>query len=60
MQSLRQKKYGGTSRLKHHLAQINGFDVNACDETTLEIMRIANQSIIDIVNKRNAKEARKK
>ena len=43
--------------MKYHLAKLTGFDVDACDKTTPEIMRIANQSIIDIANKRDAKEA---
>jgi hypothetical protein len=53
------KIYGGISRLKYHLAKISGFDVDACDKTNPEIMRIANQSIIEMANKRDAKEARK-
>ena len=57
MQSLQQKIYGGIRRLKYHLAQINGFDLDACDKTTPKIMHIANQSIIDIANKRDEKEA---
>ena len=45
--------------MKYHLAKLTGFDVDACDKTTPEIMRVANQSIIDIANKRDAKEARR-
>jgi hypothetical protein len=50
---------GGISRLKYHLARIPGFDVDACDKTNPKLMRIANQAIIDMANKRDAKEARK-
>jgi hypothetical protein len=50
----------GISRLKYHLAKIPGFDVDACPKSTPEIMRIANQSLIDMANKRDAIEARKK
>jgi hypothetical protein len=39
---------------------IFGFDVDDCEKTNLELMRIANQTIIDMANKRDAKEARKK
>jgi hypothetical protein len=45
--------------LKYHLAKISGFDVDACDKTNPEIMCIANQSIIEMANKRDAKEAHK-
>jgi hypothetical protein len=48
------------SCLKYHLAKILGFDVDACPKSTPEIMRIANQSLIDMANKRDAVEARKK
>jgi hypothetical protein len=52
--------YGGISRLKYHLAKITGFDVDICLNSSPEIMRIANQSLIDMANKRDAAEARKK
>jgi hypothetical protein len=40
------------SRLKYHLAKIPGIDVDPCPNSTAEIMRIANQSLIDMANKR--------
>jgi hypothetical protein len=52
--------FAGISRLKYHLAKIHGFDVEACKKSSSEIMRIANQSLIDMDNKRDADEARKK
>jgi hypothetical protein len=52
--------YGGISRLKYHLAKIIGFDVDICLNSRPEIMCIANQSLIDMANKRDAAEARKK
>jgi hypothetical protein len=52
--------YGGISRLKYHLAKITGFDVDIYLNSSLEIMRIANQSLIDMANKRDAIEACKK
>jgi hypothetical protein len=52
--------YGGISRLKYHLAKITGFDVEICLNSSPEIMRIANQSLIDMANKRDVAEARKK
>jgi hypothetical protein len=59
--NLRGKKiFAGISRLKYHLAKIPGFDVDACPNSTPEIMRIANQSLIDMANNRDAAEARKK
>jgi hypothetical protein len=60
MQSLRQKNYAGISRLKYHLAKIPGFDVEACPKSSPKIMCIANQSLIDMANKRDVAEARKK
>jgi hypothetical protein len=54
------KIFEGISHLKYHLAKILGFDVDACPKSTPEIMRIANQSLIDMVNKRDAVKARKK
>jgi hypothetical protein len=54
------KIYAGISRLKYHLAKIPRFDVDPCPESTPEIVRIANQSLIDMANKRDATEARKK
>ena len=53
------KIYGGISRLKYHLARMPGFDVGPCLKTTPEIMRIATKSIMDIVDKREANEARR-
>jgi hypothetical protein len=47
------------SRLKYHLAKIPRFNVDPCPNSTAEIMRIANQSHIDMANKRDATEARK-
>jgi hypothetical protein len=52
--------FAGISRLKYHLAKILGFDVDACPNSTSEIMHISNQSLIDMANKRDAIEARKK
>ena len=52
--------FAGIGRLKYHLAKIPVFDVDACPNSTPEIMRIANQSLIDMDNKRDAVEARKK
>jgi hypothetical protein len=52
--------FAGISRLKYHLAKIPGFDVDPCPNNTLEIVHIANQSLIDMANKRDATEARKK
>jgi hypothetical protein len=52
--------YGGISRLKYHLAKITGFDVDICLNSSPEIMCIANQSLIDMIKKRDAVEARKK
>jgi hypothetical protein len=46
--------------LKYHLAKIPGFDVDPCLKSTPEIVHIANQSLIDMANKRDAVEARKK
>ena len=46
------KNYAGISRLKYHLAKIPGFDVDPCPESSPEIVRIANQSLIDMANKR--------
>jgi hypothetical protein len=48
------------SCLKYQLSKIPGFDVDACANITPEIMRIANQSLIDMANKRDATKARKK
>jgi hypothetical protein len=47
------KIFAGISRLKYHLAKILGFDVDACPNSTSKIMRIANQSLIDMANKRD-------
>ena len=52
--------FAGISRLKYHLAKIPGFNVDPFPNSTAEIMRIANQSLIDMANKRDATEARKK
>jgi hypothetical protein len=52
--------FAGISRLKYHLSKIPGFDVDACPNSTPKIMHIANQSLIDMANKRDATEARKK
>jgi hypothetical protein len=54
------KIFSGISCLKYHLAKIPWFDVDACPKSTPEIMCIANQSLIDMANKRDAAEARKK
>jgi hypothetical protein len=53
------KNSRGIRRLKYHLARISGFDVDACEKTNPELMRIANQEIIDMANKKDAQEARK-
>jgi hypothetical protein len=52
--------YGGISRLKYHLAKITGFDVDIFLNSSLEIMCIANKSLIDMDNKRDVVEACKK
>jgi hypothetical protein len=44
--------FGGVSRLKYQLAKILGIDVDPCPNSSAEIMRIANQSLIDMANKR--------
>jgi hypothetical protein len=54
------KIFAGISRLKYHLAKIPGFDVDPCPNSTPEIVHIANQSLIDMANKRDTIEARKK
>jgi hypothetical protein len=54
------KIFAGISRLKYHLAKIPRFDVDPCPKSTPEIVHIANQSLIDMANKRDATEARKK
>jgi hypothetical protein len=46
------KIYAGISRLKYHLAKSPRIDVDPCPNSTPEIMRIANQSLIDMANKR--------
>jgi hypothetical protein len=51
---------GGISRLKYHLAKIPGFDVESCIKSNPEIMCIANQTLVDMANKRDAAEACKK
>jgi hypothetical protein len=48
--------YGGIGRLKYHLAKITGFDVDICLNSSPNIMRIANRSLIDMANKRDAAE----
>jgi hypothetical protein len=53
------KIYSGISRLKYHLAKIPGFDVEPCKKSSAELVHIANQSLIDMANKRDATEARK-
>ena len=45
--------------MKYHLAKMSGFDVGPCVNTTPEVMRIATKSIMDIVDKRDVKKARK-
>jgi hypothetical protein len=45
--------------LKYHLAKIPEFNMDPCPNSTAEIMHIANQSLIDMANKRDATEARK-
>jgi len=45
--------YGGISRFKYHLAKITGFDVDIYLNSSPEIMHIANQSLIDMANKRD-------
>jgi hypothetical protein len=44
--------FGKISRLKYHLAKIPGHDVDIFPPSTLEIVHIANQSILDIARKR--------
>lgn len=50
------ESFGGINHLKYHLASISGYDVDAYLKTTLEIMRIANQSLLDMARKRDEKE----
>ena len=47
---------GGISRLKYHLAKLVGHEVDVCPVVTPEVMRIANQSILDMAKKRDEKE----
>ena len=47
---------GGISRLKHHLAKVSGHEVEVCPAVTPEVMRIANQSLLDMARKRDEKE----
>jgi hypothetical protein len=54
------KIFAGISLLKFHLAKILGFDVDPCPKSTPEIVHIANQSLIDMANKRDVTEAHKK
>jgi hypothetical protein len=54
------KIFAGIGRLKYYLAKIHGFDVDPCPNSTKEIVHIANQSLIDMANKRDTIEARKK
>jgi hypothetical protein len=51
--------YAGISCLKYHLAKIPGFDVEACLNSSPKILHIANQSLIDMANKRDAAELAK-
>jgi hypothetical protein len=48
--------FGGISRLKYHLAKIPGNEVGICPTSALEIVHIANQSIFDIIGKRDQRE----
>ena len=48
--------YAGISRLKYHLAKLVGHEVDVCPAVTLEVMPIANQSILDMAKKRDEKE----
>ena len=47
---------GGISRLKYILAKLVRREVDVCPAVTLEVMRIANQSILDMDKKRDEKE----
>ena len=47
---------GGISRLKYHLAKVVGHEVDVCLIITLEVMCIANQSLLDMARKRDEKE----
>ena len=48
--------FGGVNHLKYHLAKISGYDVDACLKTTLKIMHVVNQSLLDLAKKRDEKE----
>ena len=47
---------GGISRLKYHLANVTGHEVDVCPTITPEVMCIANQSLLDMARKRDEKE----
>ena len=42
--------------MKYHLAKIVGHEVDVCPAVTPEVIRIANQSILDMAKKRDEKE----
>jgi hypothetical protein len=48
--------FGRMNRLKYHLDKIPGHDVNICPLSSLEIIHIANKSILDIARKRDQRE----
>jgi hypothetical protein len=48
--------FGRINRLKYHLTKIPGHEVDICLASTLEIVHIANQSILDIARKRDQRE----
>jgi hypothetical protein len=48
--------FGGISGLKYHLFKILGHEVDICPASTLEVVHIANQLILDIARKRDQRE----
>jgi len=51
---------GGINRLKFHLGQISGQNVELCTNTTLEIIRRAIQSLMDKEDGKDTRAALKK
>jgi hypothetical protein len=49
----------GISCLKYNLAKILWHEVDICPSSTLEIVHLANQSVLDIGKKKDEKEALK-
>ena len=42
--------------MKYHLAKVVGHEVDVCPAVTPKVMRIANQSLLDMARKRDEKE----